>query len=80
MESRCCGAGAGYKAQFNEYAENIAAGRVKEALDTGAEQIITTCPFCAMNLNAGAKKLGVNIKTIDVLQLVLESLGPTPGP
>ena len=80
MESRCCGAGAGYKAQFNEFAESIAANRVQEALDVGAEQIITTCPFCAVNLNAGAKKLGVNIKTIDVLQLVLESLGPTPGP
>jgi Fe-S oxidoreductase len=74
--SRCCGAGAGFKAQFNEYAENIAADRVQEALDTGAEQIITTCPFCAVNLNAGAKKLGARLPTIDVMQLLLESIGP----
>ncbi len=77
MKSRCCGAGAGFKAQFNDYAENIAADRVQEALDTGAEQIITTCPFCAVNLNAGAKKGGIKLKTVDLMQLVLEALGPS---
>jgi len=75
--SRCCGAGAGFKAQFNDYAVNIAADRVQEAIDVGAEQIITTCPFCAVNLNAGAKQLGVRLPTIDLMQLVLEALGPT---
>ena len=74
--SRCCGAGAGFKAQYNDYAEEIAADRVREALSTGAEQIITTCPFCAINLNAGAKRAGSDIKTIDLMQLLLESIGP----
>jgi Fe-S oxidoreductase len=76
-KSRCCGAGAGFKAQFNEYAVNIGADRVQEAIDTGAEQIITTCPFCAVNLNAGAKQLGVRMPTIDLMQLVLEAIGPS---
>ena len=76
-KSRCCGAGAGFKAQFDEYAVNIAAGRVQEAIDVGAEQIITTCPFCAVNLNAGAKQLGVRQPTIDLMQLILEALGPS---
>jgi len=75
--SRCCGAGAGFKAQFNDYAVNIAADRVQEAIDVGAEQMITTCPFCAVNLNAGAKQLGARLPTIDLMQLVLEALGPT---
>ena len=48
----------------------------KSRIDTGAEQIITTCPFCAVNLNAGAKLAGLDIKTIDLMQLVLESVGP----
>ncbi len=74
--SRCCGAGAGYKAQFNDNAEAIAADRVKEAADVGAEQIITTCPFCAVNLNAGAKRAGIKLNTVDLMQLVLEALGP----
>jgi Fe-S oxidoreductase len=76
MHSRCCGAGAGYKAQFNEYAENIAADRVMEAVNIGADQIITTCPFCAVNLNAGAKKAGQRMGTIDLMQLILEVMGP----
>jgi heterodisulfide reductase subunit D len=74
--SRCCGAGAGFKAQFNESAEAIAADRVKEAEGVGAEQIITTCPFCAVNLNAGAKLAGIKLETIDLMQLLLEALGP----
>jgi Fe-S oxidoreductase len=74
--SRCCGAGAGFKAQHNEHAEEIAADRVREALAVGAEQIVTTCPFCAVNLNAGAKLAGSSIKTVDLIQLVLESIGP----
>jgi heterodisulfide reductase subunit D len=76
-KSRCCGAGAGFKAQFNDFAVNIAADRVQEAADVGAEQIITTCPFCAVNLNAGAKQLGIRLPTVDLMQLVLEALGPS---
>jgi len=72
--SWCCGAGAGFKAAFKESAESIAADRVREAMGTGAEEIITACPFCTLNLNAGAKKAGLKIKTRDLLQLVLESI------
>ena len=55
---------------------NIAADRVQEAFDVGAEQIITTCPFCAVNLNAGAKQLELRLPTVDLMQLVLEAIGP----
>jgi len=72
--SACCGAGAGFKAQFNENAENIAAKRIREAQGTGADEMITTCPFCNVNLNGGAKKAGVEMKTKDLVQLILEAL------
>jgi len=76
MSSRCCGAGGGYKSAFNDFAVNIAAERVKEAIDTGAEIIATSCPFCVLNLDQGAKKLGADIKVKDISELLLEASEP----
>jgi Fe-S oxidoreductase len=72
--SRCCGAGGGFKIAFNDFAEDIAVDRVKEAVELGAELIATPCPFCVVNLNAGAKRAGLDIKTMDVVQLAVQSL------
>jgi Fe-S oxidoreductase len=76
MNSRCCGAGGGYKSAFNDFAVNIAAERVKEALATGAEIIANACPFCVLNLEQGAKKLGANIKVMDMSEMLLEATEP----
>ncbi len=76
MNSQCCGAGGGYKSQYNDFAINIAAERVKEAVDTGAERILTTCPFCVLNLQQGAKKIGANIKVMDLSELLVEATNP----
>ncbi|MBC7108446.1 MAG: (Fe-S)-binding protein [Methanomassiliicoccales archaeon] len=77
MSSMCCGAGGGYKSAFNDYAVNIAAERVKEALDVGAEMIISSCPFCVLNLEQGAKKINANIPVKDISELLLEATEPT---
>jgi heterodisulfide reductase subunit D len=70
----CCGAGGGFKSAFNDMAEDIAADRVREAVKAGAEMIATSCPFCQVNLNAGAKKAGLDIKTLDICQIALQAL------
>ncbi|MFP4196460.1 MAG: (Fe-S)-binding protein [Methanomassiliicoccales archaeon] len=72
----CCGAGGGYKSGYNEYATNIAAERVKEALDVGAEIIATPCPFCVLNLKHGAEQIGADIRIMDVAELVDELTEP----
>jgi Fe-S oxidoreductase len=72
-DAQCCGAGGGFKSAFNDMAENVAADRVKYAVEAGAEVIATSCPFCQVNLNAGAKKAGLNIKTMDVVQIALQA-------
>lgn len=73
-DSQCCGAGGGFKSAFNDMAESIAAERVKHAVKAGAEVIATSCPFCQVNLNAGAKKAGLDIKTMDVVQIALQAV------
>ncbi|MGV9103316.1 MAG: (Fe-S)-binding protein [Candidatus Thorarchaeota archaeon] len=48
-DSFCCGAGGGVKTQFPDMALATAKERVKEAASTGAEVLMTSCPFCITN-------------------------------
>jgi len=73
-DAQCCGAGGGFKSAFNNMAEEVAAERVKQFVEAGAEVIATSCPFCQVNLNAGAKRAGLDIKTVDITQIALQAL------
>lgn len=74
--SRCCGAGGGYKSQYNDLAINIAAERIKDAEATGAEILVTCCPFCVINLTQGAKQIGSKIKVMDLSSILLDVTAP----
>ena len=74
--SRCCGAGGGYKSAFNDFAVNIAAQRIRDAEAVGAEVIATACPFCVLNLKHGAKKIGSKVKVMDITEILLQVTAP----
>ena len=74
--SRCCGAGGGYKSAFNDFAVNIAAERIRDAEAVGAEIIATACPFCVLNLRAGAKKIGSKVKVMDITEILVQVTDP----
>ena len=74
--SRCCGAGGGYKSAFNDFAVNIAAERIRDAEKVGAEIIATACPFCVLNLRAGAKKIGSKVKVMDITEILVQVTNP----
>ncbi|MDR0522840.1 MAG: (Fe-S)-binding protein [Candidatus Methanoplasma sp.] len=74
--SRCCGAGGGYKSQYNDFAVNIAAERIRDAEETGAEIVVTCCPFCVTNLMQGAKKIGSKMKVMDLGEILLKVTAP----
>ena len=48
--SLCCGAGGGVKSAYPEIASQMADSRIKQALDTDADLLVTSCPFCKLNL------------------------------
>jgi len=76
--SRCCGAGGGYKSAFNEFAVNIAAERIRDAEAVGAEIVATACPFCVLNLKQGAKKIGSKVQVMDITEILLQVTDPAP--
>ncbi|MCD6386046.1 FAD-binding protein [Candidatus Sumerlaeota bacterium] len=64
----CCG---GPLMAYNpELARSIAAERVREAVDAGAEMIVTNCPACQINLRDGVKVAGASIEVQDLSMLL----------
>ena len=74
-DSRCCGAGGGFKAGFGENSINIAESRLEDALITGATTIVSSCVFCKLNFMDAVKKRGVDIKVLNVEDLFVDLMG-----
>jgi Fe-S oxidoreductase len=71
----CCGAGAGVKSAFPEFALTTAKTRIQEAEDTGAEALTSACPFCSTNLQDAIKESGSKLRFYDINELLLMALG-----
>ena len=72
--STCCGGGGGLEVISPELSEKLAADRVGQLLDTGASAIVTSCPFCIMQLKKGLKKLGAEAQILDIAQITASAL------
>lgn len=79
LNARCCGGGGGLRTGHTEQAVAIASERQAEASETGAEALVTCCPFCEMNLTDALNQSG-GLPVIDLVELVLESLGEAAAP
>lgn len=71
--SLCCGAGGGLRTQFKEIAIAIAEERIKEALATGTNVIITSCPFCEYNLSRVG---GSRVRILDLSEIAEKIISP----
>jgi len=72
--AKCCGAGGGVKKAFPELALDIAKTIIEEVQETEADTIVSICPFCEKNLSDGIKATGLNIKTVDLLELLEQAI------
>ena len=85
--SWCCGAGGGVKALYGDVAGEIGRDRItetqtcmviiredrlKEALETNAEVLVSSCVFCKNNLFQVANEDNSPIKVMDISQLLNE--------
>ena len=76
--AKCCGGGGGLKAFDNALSGEIAYKRILEALDVGAEVVVSACPSCKSNLQVAAARLRKEkkgrIKVMDITELVAEAI------
>jgi len=74
----CCGAGGGVKSEFPDLALDISKERIKEAIDTGAQILTTSCPFCINNFESGYKEMEPEfqekITVIDIIDLIASKI------
>ena len=74
----CCGAGGGVKSQFPDLALKISEERIKEAIETGAQILTTSCPFCIGSLSDAYEEMDdtikERIKVVDIIDLIASNL------
>ncbi len=68
--SWCCGAGGGVTDSNPDFAVWTAQKRIEEAISTGAEALVTACPWCEKTLNEAIKASGSSLKVYDIVELV----------
>ena len=79
-DSDCCGMGGGRMWMEPPgslvSSQKIAEGRVKQALETGTEILLTACPFCNITLNDAVKAMEKAdfVKVMDITELISMSL------
>ena len=74
----CCGAGGGVKSQFPDLAIDISKERIGEAVESGAEILTTSCPFCIGNLQDAYDEMGKEVKEkillVDIIDLIASKI------
>ena len=70
----CCGAGGGVIDAYPDFSAWTAAERIEEAKSTGAEAVVSACPWCERNFMDATKRNNVDMKVYDVLGLVQQAI------
>ena len=76
--AKCCGGGGGLKAYNIDLSGEIAYRRVVDAIELGAEIIVSACPTCKSTLQQAAARLRKEkkgrLKVLDITEVVAEAL------
>jgi len=73
-KSLCCGGGGGRIWMETPKGERFSDIRVREAIDTGSEIIVTACPYCITNFEDSRLTLNVEdkIRVMDITEIIQE--------
>jgi Fe-S oxidoreductase len=70
----CCGAGGGIIDAYPDFARWTAQERIEEAKATGAEVMVTACPWCKRNFADAIKEGNDGLKIYDIVELIEQAL------
>ena len=72
--SWCCGAGSGVREAYPDFAKWTASERIEEAKATGAEALVTACPWCESNFSDVTGADSQILKVYDIIDLVEQAI------
>jgi len=70
----CCGAGGGVKEAYPDFSSWTAGERLEEAKATGAEAMVSACPWCERNFMDAVSGNGGKMKVFDIMELVQQAM------
>ena len=70
----CCGASGGVREAYPDFSNWTATERIEEAAATGAEAIVSACPWCERNFIDAINNTGDRIKVVDIAELVQQAM------
>jgi heterodisulfide reductase subunit D len=70
----CCGGGGGVRSAFEELALNMGKTVIREALDVGVKALISTCPFCKLNLLRASEEFKTKVMVFDLVEIFQKSV------
>lgn len=78
----CCGAGGGllFADKEEEPGSRISDVRFKQLRETGADTVVTACPFCSIMLKGAQTTSGADVQFVDLMTFVNGQLTKTPPP
>jgi Fe-S oxidoreductase len=80
IESLCCGGGGGRIWMETPKEERFSLLRLKQAVETGAQVLVTSCPYCMSNFEDGRLSLEEgDIEVREITEVLQEALQPGPS-
>jgi Fe-S oxidoreductase len=70
----CCGAGGGVIDTYPELCSWTVTERIEEARATGAEAIVTACPWCERNFIDAIEKSDIKMEVYDIMEVVQQAI------
>ena len=64
------------RVEASDSGERLSEIRIRDAVEMGAEIVVTACPFCLLNLEDAVKTTGCEgkIEVRDIMELVAEAI------
>ena len=75
----CCGGGGGRMWLETEPGQRLSDLRIKQASETKASLLITSCPYCIQNFEDSKKMAGFDIEIMDLAEVVAQTMGVVQG-
>jgi Fe-S oxidoreductase len=70
----CCGSGGGAREAYPDFSQWTASERIEEAKATGAEAIVSACPWCERNFIDAIAAGGEKMEVLDIIDLVKRAI------
>lgn len=78
-DAMCCGGGGDVEISDREVTGQVGVLRMQQAQETGAEAVVSACQQCKRTLLTAARQAKIRMRTLDMSELVLDSMRSALG-